>query len=151
MSDHDSKVLESFLNTPASGRILSKDMGKFIENCYADDIPPCTSACPLGFDVIPFIKKMQKDNMNSAYTMYRDQVLFPAIVCRLCDQPCDKACVRKDIDDSLAMKLLEKAAIDYARSATPIKYNVPKKNKKIAIVGAGLCGLSCTVKLASHG
>ncbi|WP_169717717.1 hypothetical protein SPSIL_036980 [Sporomusa silvacetica DSM 10669] len=151
MDSGNSKVLESLLKAPASGRILSKDMGNYVIKCYSGDSPACRCACPLNLDIVAFNTKLKKGNFDSAYMLYRDQVIFPAIVCRLCDQPCERACVRKEIDDSLSMRLLEKAAVDYTRSTTPVKYNVPPKNKKIAIVGAGLCGLSCTARLVTRG
>ncbi|MGI5892396.1 MAG: pyridine nucleotide-disulfide oxidoreductase/dicluster-binding protein [Bacillota bacterium] len=151
MDNKDSKLLDNLINAPASGRILSKDMDKYVENCISGDSPPCRSVCPLNLDVVAFNNKMQKGNFNSAYTIYRDQVLFPEIVCNLCEQYCANSCVRKDVDDAIRMKKLERAAIDYTRSTTPVKYNIPKKDKRIAVIGAGLCGLSCTIKLSSHG
>lgn len=151
MGNNDTKLLESLLNAPVSGRILSKDMDKFVKDCCSGEKPPCRCACPLDLDIVALNTKLQKGNFNSAYTMYRDKVLFPGIVSRICDQPCCSACVRKGIDDSIAMSKLEKAIVEYTRSTMPVKYNIPKKNKKIAILGAGLCGLSCTIKLASHG
>ncbi len=151
MDNNDAKVLESLLNTPPSGRILSKSMGQCVEACYSGDSPPCSCVCPLGLDVATFNKRLQKGNFNSAYTMFRDQVLLPAIVCELCDEPCASACIRKDIDEPLSMKHLEKAAVNYTQSTAPIKYRFPAKGKKAAIIGAGLSGLSCAIKLASHG
>lgn len=151
MGNNDSKLLESLLNAPVSGRILSKDMDKYVKDCCSGEKPPCRCVCPLDLDVVSLNTKLQKGNFNSAYTMYRDKSLFPGIVSVICEQPCLNACVRKDIDDSIEMLKLEKAIVEYTRSTKPVKYNVPKKNKKIAILGAGLCGLSCMIKLASHG
>ncbi|TEB08565.1 NAD-dependent dihydropyrimidine dehydrogenase subunit PreT [Pelotomaculum schinkii] len=151
MGNSDAKLLEGLLNAPASGRILSKDMDKYVKDCCNGEKPPCRCVCPLDLDVVMLNTKLQKGNFNSAYTMYRDKVLFPGIVSKICDQPCLNVCVRKDIDDAIDMLKLEKAIVDYTRSTAPVKYRVLKKNKKVAILGAGLCGLSCTVKLASHG
>ena len=44
---------------------------------------------------------------------------------------------------------LERAAVKYARSLDPINFNVPVKDKKIAVIGAGISGLACAFKLAA--
>jgi Fe-S oxidoreductase len=151
MQDKDAKVIENLTSAPLSGRILSKGMDKHVENCFSGDDPPCRSQCPLNLDIVSFNNKLQKKNFSGAYTIYRDHVIFPEIVCYLCDHPCQSTCVRKDVDSAIDMKKLERAAIDFTRSTDPIKFNIPKKDEHVAIVGAGLCGLTCTSKLSSHG
>jgi Fe-S oxidoreductase len=47
------------------------------------------------------------------------------------------------------MRLLERAAMDYARSLEPDSYNMPPKAGRIAIVGAGPSGLACALRLAA--
>ena len=151
MSHEDSKKIDELLNAAASGRILSAGMEKYVEDCYHGDRPPCRCACPIDLDVIALVGKLQKGNFGSAYAAYRDKVLFPAIVCRVCEQPCLDSCVRKDIDESIALRKLERAAVDFAPSSAPGRYSMPKRDQSVAVVGGGLCGLSATLKLVSHG
>jgi Fe-S oxidoreductase len=47
------------------------------------------------------------------------------------------------------MPLLERACVDYVRSREPERFNLPKRNKRIAILGAGLSGLACAQRLAA--
>ena len=135
----------------ASARILSKDMRAFVADCYSGEGAPCMEVCPLGLDVREFIARIQRGNFKSAYNYFRDQVIFPAIVCSICEQPCKDVCARKDADTAIDIQKLERASIDFAGSNDPVKYNSPKKNKTVAIVGAGLCGLSCMIRLTTHG
>ena len=151
MANEDPDVIGELLDSAASGRILSADMGKYVEDCYHGDRPPCRCACPVDLDVTSFIGRLQRGNFGSAYTAYRDRVLFPAIVCRICEQPCLDVCVRKDIDAAIALRKLEAAAVAFAASTAPTKYRVARKDETVCIVGAGLCGLSSALKLASHG
>ena len=152
MSNKDANFIDSLVNAPQSGKILSQNMGRPIENdCFNGDGPPCQDLCPVNLDIIAFINKVQKGNFNSAYTIFREHALFPEIVCALCPAPCTGACVRKDIDQSLDMKKLERAVVDFARPAAPYRYAVPKQGRRAAVVGAGLCGLSCTIRLAGRG
>ena len=52
-------------------------------------------------------------------------------------------------DGPIAMRLLERAAMDYATRKNPNSYNMPQKKKRIAIIGAGISGLSCALRLCS--
>jgi Fe-S oxidoreductase len=125
--------------------------GSFIERCFGGDEPPCVSACPFGLNIRDFIGKVQRGRLSGAYSVYRDAVLFPAIVCEICHKPCMDVCVRKGIDDPIEVRGLEKSVVRLSSSAAPKRFNLTKKKEGIAVVGAGLCGLSCTALLASHG
>jgi Fe-S oxidoreductase len=151
MDYEDSGIVEGLLSASAGGRILSLGMDQHVRDCCNGDKPPCRCACPFELDVNTFVSRLQKGSFSSAYTMYRDRVIFPAIVSRLCDRPCENACVRKDLDDPIDMSGLEKAAVAYAASTKPVKYNIPRKAEKAAVIGAGLCGLSCAARLSARG
>lgn len=127
------------------------EMGNHVADCYSGEEAPCASACPLNLNVLDFINKLQRGNFQSAYTLFRDYAIFPGIVQKLCPKPCEPACPRGLVDQPVALNKLEKAAIDFARNTTPVRYNMPAKNQTVAVVGTGLCGLSCLVRLASHG
>ncbi|MCL1896473.1 MAG: heterodisulfide reductase-related iron-sulfur binding cluster [Clostridiales bacterium] len=137
--------------TPASGRILSMDMGKHVADCYSGESPPCRMACPLDLDIPEFMAKLRRGKFKSAYNLLRDYVIFPEIVSQICGEPCADACARGDVDAALELSKLERAAAAFADKAAPAKYNTAGKGKTVAVVGAGLCGLSCTIRLASHG
>lgn len=120
-----------------------------IKTCLQHEPAFCTAACPFHLDVRDFISKMQRGGFNAAYRTYLNTVGFPGIVSLICDEPCKKVCPRGKKDEAVAMKLLEKAAINYTRNLNPNSYNLPPKNKKIAVIGAGISGLSCALRLAS--
>lgn len=130
---------------------LSSEFEKIVDKCYNNEQPPCTCACPFGLDITEFISRLKKGKFSSAYSLYQDHVLFPEIVSRICDQPCQEKCFRKGIDDAISIRKLEKASLEFNFSNAPKNLNLPQKNSKIAIIGGGVCGLSCTLKLASHG
>ena len=93
---------------------------------------------------------MQRGNLTAAYKQYRNHVLFPAIISRICPEPCRGVCTRNGVDSSIFMRSLEAACVAFTRSTEPVPYNVPAKPYSVAIIGAGLCGLSCALKLASR-
>ncbi|HWQ79301.1 MAG TPA: NAD(P)-binding protein [Anaerovoracaceae bacterium] len=128
---------------------MEKKANKINDCCLQDEPAFCTVACPFHMDTVDFIEKMQRGSFNAAFKTYRNAVGFPEIVAVLCREPCKTVCPRKDTDEAIALNLLEKASIRYAKNIDPIEFNVPKKNKKIAVVGAGISGLACALRLAS--
>lgn len=126
------------------------DFKNYTTECFRDAVPPCTCACPLGLDVRAVVEKLQRGNFTAAYRLYRNQTLFPGIVSRICTEPCREVCVRGKVDTSVHMRALEAACVAFTKDSDPIAYNVPKKDFTIAVVGAGLSGLSCALKLASR-
>jgi len=127
------------------------EMGAFVADCYSGESAPCRLACPLNLDVPEFIARIQRGNFKSAYNLLRDFLVFPLIACNICGQPCMDVCARKYVDSAVDLNKLERAAAAHAKSTAPVKYNIPKKKKTVAVAGAGLCGLSCAVRLLSHG
>jgi Fe-S oxidoreductase len=120
-----------------------------IKTCLQNEPAFCTAACPFGLDIRDFIPKIKRGAFNAAYRSYLNAVGFPGIVAQICHQPCKDVCPRRFKDQAVAMRLLERAAIDYARNLNPNSYNLPAKNKRIAVIGAGISGLGCALRLAS--
>lgn len=126
-----------------------EDYESKISDCLQEEAAFCTAACPFHLDVRDFIEKIQRGSFNAAYNAYRNAVGFPGIVAALCHEPCRNVCPRKHTDEAIALRLLEGAGVAYARNTSPVDYNVPIKNKKIAIIGAGISGLSCALRLSA--
>ena len=128
---------------------MGKQANKINDCCLQDEPAFCTVACPFHMDVRDFIEKMQRGSFNAAFKTYRNAVGFPEIVAALCHEPCKTVCPRKETDEAIALNLLEKASIRYAKNINPIEFNVPQKNKSIAVIGAGIGGLACALRLTS--
>ena len=125
-------------------------LAEFGAECYAGDPAPCAAACPFGVDVVRMVGFAQRDNWRRACSLLREHVLFPGIVSRLCPHPCTTACLRSGLDAAVELPRLEQTAVQLG-TAPPRRTAVPRRSQRAAIVGAGLCGLSCAVKLAAGG
>lgn len=123
---------------------------KYAERCFKGAAPPCTNACPLGLDIRSFTEKLRRGNFTSAFRLYRNQVLFPRIVSTVCSAPCMDACIGSGSGFSIDLPYLERSACTFARETLPVQYNVPEKQGSIAVIGGGLSGLSCALKLAGR-
>lgn len=119
-----------------------------ISRCIHGEASPCGCACPFDFDARAFLEKLRRGSFGAAFNLYRNAVLFPEIVSRICPAPCKAACNRVLDGEAVDMPALERAAIMHTRSTDPVSYNVPQKSGRIAVVGAGLSGLSCALVLA---
>ena len=128
----------------------TKNFSELSSRCFRDAPPPCLCACPLGVNVRELIEKMQRGNFTSAYRVYRNHVVFPGIISKLCPEPCMQACVRKGHDQSVYLKKLEAACVVLTRDREPVQYNVPAKPFTVAVIGGGLSGLTCALKLAAR-
>ncbi len=122
---------------------------KQFESCRQSEKPFCTDACPFHLDVLDFQEKISRKSYNAAYRTYRNAVAFPDIVAELCPEYCAAKCPRKDLDQSVQLNLLERTCVNKAVKKDPTDYNLPAKKGKIGIIGAGISGLACALRLCS--
>ncbi|HZJ74538.1 MAG TPA: FAD-dependent oxidoreductase [Perlabentimonas sp.] len=125
-------------------------LNDLVVDCLQFERAFCVAECPFDIDVPDFIGKLQQGRFNAAYKAYQNAVGFPGIVSSLCHEPCKEVCPLKDNGGSISLKLLEKAAMEYARSTSPSQFNMPPKDKRIAIIGGGICGLACALRLTTR-
>ena len=130
-----------------------QEIGIYANDCFRDAPPPCACACPFGLDVRDMVAKVRKGRYQSAARAYSDAVLFPCIVSALCSAPCRNVCVREVIQDSGAVNLrkIEQYLVSKTDRRATVRYAIPPKPERIAVVGAGISGLACTWRLSSKG
>ena len=102
-------------------------------------------------DVDTFISRLQEGRFNAAYKSYRDATGFPFIAAEICTAQCRESCLRNAVRGGEPIKLLalERATLKNAIRTEPTRYNVPGKNKSVAIIGAGISGMACALRLAT--
>lgn len=122
---------------------------KNFKNCLEKEIPYCAAECPFHIDVLEFIEKMKRGGYQAAYKTYRNAVGFPLIASNLCHEPCRRVCTREETDGAIELLMLEKACISFSEDRSPTDYNLPMKKKKVAIIGAGISGLACALRLCT--
>ena len=128
-----------------------KEVSGFTEQfdrCLMKEPAFCTAACPFGIDVRAFTEKVRQGRLTAAYKQYRDAVAFPGIVSRICDRPCEAVCPLGEIDRPIDLRGLEQLVCESVNDKTPDTYNLPSRGKSVCIIGAGLSGLACALKLA---
>ena len=119
---------------------------------YEDKTPPCSAACPVGNDIVGFIQRMTEGDFEGAWNLIKEENPFPGICGRVCFHPCESKCNRGAYDEPIAIHALERFVSDFASNSNKKIKKVPGVRKgKIAVIGSGPAGMSCTYHLAKLG
>ena len=114
---------------------------------------PCGLNCPAHTDVQGYVKAIAQGDDHKAVRIIKEKIPLPASIGRVCPHPCEEACRRQMVEQSLSIAYLKAFAADkdYA-SEKPYKPQVaPATGKKVGIVGGGPAGLSAAYQLAVKG
>jgi formate dehydrogenase beta subunit len=114
---------------------------------------PCQDKCPAHIDIPAYIEAIKDRHYDESLAIIRESMPLPAVCGRVCPHPCETACRRANVDDSVNIMVLKRTASEYERqhNLQPPMLPKAKKNKKIAIVGAGPAGLAADYYLALEG
>jgi len=119
--------------------------------CIQEQPPFCQAACPIHVDARGMISAIRAQDFSTAFSIYNRTVPFPGIISRVCDHPCQKECKRQEAGSAIEIRLLEQAVAQYAGNSRRKIKKLPAKNKRMAVVGAGLSGLTAAFDLALKG
>ncbi len=110
--------------------------------------PPCEFDCPISIPTQKRIELLRRGKTNEALNLIYDYSPFPASVCgQVCPNLCMETCTRRYVDEHIKISPLGIKSFENA----DIKAVAPTKNKKIAVIGAGVAGLSCAWQLSKLG
>ncbi|MEC9370902.1 MAG: glutamate synthase, partial [Pseudomonadota bacterium] len=112
---------------------------------YYHKVVDCQWGCPAHTDVPEYIRMIAQGRYTDAYLLNRRSNVFPAILGRVCDRPCEPVCRRGRVEEEpVAICRLKRVAADLADDIRPHLPTIPaKKNgKRIACIGAGCASLT---------
>ena len=107
---------------------------------YFHKVVDCQWACPAHTDVPSYIRLIAQGEFSDAYMLNRESNVFPGILGRVCDRPCEPACRRGRVEDKpVAICRLKRVAADHRDDISDRLPKAPDKNngKQIALIGAG--------------
>ena len=114
----------------------------------------CQWACPAHTDVPEYIRMIAQGRFTDAYLLNRESNVFPGILGRVCDRPCEPACRRGRVEEKpVAICRLKRVAADLKGELTGRVPRGPfeRNGKRIACVGAGPASLTVANDLAPLG
>ncbi|GAB4182084.1 MAG: FAD-dependent oxidoreductase [Wenzhouxiangellaceae bacterium] len=112
---------------------------------YFHRVVDCQWACPAHTDVPEYIRLIAQGRYTDAYLVNRESNVFPGILGRVCDRPCEPACRRGRVDEKpVAICRLKRVAADHKDEYRQHLPQIPQKKngKRIACVGAGCASLT---------
>ncbi len=105
----------------------------------------CQWACPAHTDVPEYIRLIALGKYTEAYMLNRWSNVFPGILGRTCDRPCEPACRRTRLDEEpVAICRLKRVAADLRDDVTDLLPRIPEKKngKRVLLIGAGPASLT---------
>jgi formate dehydrogenase beta subunit len=112
---------------------------------YFHKVVDCQWACPAHTNVPEYIRLVALGRFSDAYMLNRESNVFPGILGRTCDRPCEPACRRTRVDGkAVAICRLKRVAADHRDDITERLPQAPetKNGKRVACIGAGPASLT---------
>ena len=112
---------------------------------YYHKVVDCQWACPAHTNVPEYIRLIAQGKFTDAYMLNRASNVFPGILGRTCDRPCEPACRRTRVDGKpVAICRLKRVAADHRGEVEHLLPTAPtqKNGKKIGLIGAGPASLT---------
>ena len=121
---------------------------------YFHKVVDCQHACPAHTPVPEYIRLIAAERYTDAYMVNWRSNVFPGILGRTCDRPCEPACRRVRVEEEpVAICRLKRVAADNKDDITDRLPTIPRKKngKRIALIGAGPASLTVARDLAPLG
>ena len=132
----------------SKGRVNNKSDFK-----WYDTSVPCRTACPADTDIPSYLEAISHGDYRKAYEINLEDNVFPEILGRVCSRPCEDACrhSKDDNGDSVAICFSKRAAGDFTKPNIKLPKYSKNTNKKVAIIGSGVAGLTSARELFRYG
>jgi len=130
------------------------------EYCLNCKNPLCKKACPLGNNIPEFINKIKEEKYKEAYEVLSETTIMEPICGLICphEKQCQGSCIRgikgKSVEIGELEAFIGKLAIEnnwYKCVGVDVPGDPKKINKKVAVIGGGPAGLTCSAYLAKNG
>ena len=118
-----------------------------------DCIGPCKLNCPAHTDCQKYVKEIAEGRFADAVSTIMEVLPLPASIGRVCPHPCETACRRRHVEESVSIAHLKYFAADRVRkdgNARPIAVS-SATGRKVGIIGGGPAGLTAAFKLVQKG
>ncbi len=112
---------------------------------YYHKVVDCQWACPAHTNVPGYLRLIALGRFDDSYMLNRESNVFPGILGRTCDRPCEPACRRGRVDEKpVAICRLKRVAADNRGDITARLPKAPeqKNGKRVALIGAGPSSLT---------
>jgi formate dehydrogenase beta subunit len=112
---------------------------------YFHKVIDCQYACPSHTPVPEYLRLISQGKYDEAFKINWISNVFPGVLGRICDRPCEPACRRGRVEDNpVAICRLKRVTSDYKSESSDFLPEIPsqKNGKKIALIGGGPASLT---------
>jgi len=117
---------------------------------YGEQEAPCHVACPAHLHIPAYIALIAKGKFREALDLIRRRMPLPSVCGRVCLNPCETECRRKDLDEPVAIEALKRFVTDHVPQELPERLPQTQPDS-VAVVGAGPAGLAAAYDLVRIG
>lgn len=109
---------------------------------------PCTEVCPIEQRVPQYMRFVKAGRLDDAARVVKRDNTMPAILGRACHHPCHARCVRTHLDQPVEIREIKRFIMDHTKIQSMPAF---LRTERIAIIGAGPCGLAVADFLSRAG
>jgi len=113
-----------------------------------DHMPPCNLGCPAGENVQAWLSLAEEGDYEGAWRQLMQDNPLPATMGRGCYHPCEDACNRAQVDETVGINAVERFLGDEAiKQGWRVDPPAADSGRRVLVVGAGPAGLSAAYHL----
>jgi NADPH-dependent glutamate synthase beta subunit-like oxidoreductase len=141
--------------------VIDKDKCTFcgicVDRCILDNLrmklSPCRQACPLNVNCHGYVQLIARGEDVEGMKILWEKLPFPGILGRVCSQPCEDQCYRKNVDGQpVAVRYLKRYLADEVDDSQIVLPEVgAETGNKVAVIGSGPAGLMAAYDLRVKG
>ncbi len=144
--------IENFHSVP-----FGYDEGEVVaeaQRCIMCKHAPCEINCPVRLKIKEMIRKIAERKFKDAFLIVKEDNPIPAITGRVCPQEdqCEGVCPLAKTENGVNIGKLEAFIADWAmKNGITEEFHIEERAEKVAVIGSGPAGISCTVDLRKFG
>ena len=115
---------------------------------------PCSAECPAHIDIPAYIRAVNEGDCDKAAAIIREKVPFPHALGLVCNNRCEQGCKHTKLNSPVSIRNLKRYAAEHDETQSWKKAYLtgePRTGKKVAVAGAGACGLTAAYYLNMKG
>jgi Pyruvate/2-oxoacid:ferredoxin oxidoreductase delta subunit len=155
MSMQPKKIIQRLSELPTMpstiGTMAWNETGdwRYLTPLITNKLAPCSQNCPAGIPIPSYLNALRNGSVQSSLALLLAHNPLPGLTGRLCYHPCQTKCTRKEIDQAISVRKVERFLADIG-----IEVEIEKSktaDKRVVVIGSGPLGLSCAFYLSFHG
>ena len=115
--------------------------------------PPCAASCPAHIDIPAYLELIRAGDWRAAARLVLATNPMPAVTGRVCPHFCEMSCNRRDLDEAVSTRAIERYLGDQILNELSTFFTSPDDmtNRQVAVVGSGPAGLAAAYYLRTVG